>query len=407
MNVPRILIVDDLPEMLMITSKSLLTSGEKYEIREALNGKQAYETMGQWTPDLVITDWDMPAMSGLELISKMKQDETFCDIPVIMITGMMVTPEDLKEAFRCGASDFLRKPFDKTELLARTKAMLIVSKSIKDKKNYNLVLSDYNRFINSLLLAIPSPMVYYNKDGIVLGCNESFQKTFSHISSNFIGTEVYTICPNPEQMKAQSEDMINKGLQQTSFETVMKTVNKEDATFLVTKTIFYSPDKKPEGLICLLSDISEIKQEHARNLEEKKKELVSTAMRLMQYSTMNNKLLEDLEILDKHTDEEGKKLIAEFKSKYNIKVYNSMWEEFETRFGQVYEDFYHRLVKLHPELTPNEKKLCALLKLNLSSKDIAALTLQDAKSVDMARYRLRKKLGLQQEDSLVEYLQSI
>ena len=77
------------------------------------------------------------------------------------------------------------------------------------------------------------------------------------------------------------------------------------------------------------------------------------------------------------------------------------------RFEQVYEVFYKRLMEQFPDLTPGERKLCALLRLNVSSKDIAAITFQNPQSVDMARYRLRKKLNLTGEDNLVDFLTKI
>jgi DNA-binding CsgD family transcriptional regulator len=80
------------------------------------------------------------------------------------------------------------------------------------------------------------------------------------------------------------------------------------------------------------------------------------------------------------------------------------WKEFETHFANVYEDFYKRLVQRHPELTPGERKLCAMLRLKLSTKEIATLTLQNPQTIDIARYRIRKKLQLSQDINLVSYL---
>jgi DNA-binding CsgD family transcriptional regulator len=62
---------------------------------------------------------------------------------------------------------------------------------------------------------------------------------------------------------------------------------------------------------------------------------------------------------------------------------------------------------MFPDLTTGEKKMCALLRLNLSSKDIASITFQNPQSVDMARYRLRKKMDLKKEENLIDFLMSI
>jgi len=71
------------------------------------------------------------------------------------------------------------------------------------------------------------------------------------------------------------------------------------------------------------------------------------------------------------------------------------WEEFDMRFKQVHNAFYDRLLAEFPDLSPNELRLCALLKLNLTTKDISELTGQRRETVEMARFRLRKHLGIQ------------
>jgi DNA-binding CsgD family transcriptional regulator len=87
---------------------------------------------------------------------------------------------------------------------------------------------------------------------------------------------------------------------------------------------------------------------------------------------------------------------------------NDTWKEFELRFNQVHNDFYIKLRKLYPDLSPTEEKLCAFLRLSMSSKEIAAITQQSIKSVEVARARLRKKLNLTNTNSnLVTHLANL
>ncbi len=87
---------------------------------------------------------------------------------------------------------------------------------------------------------------------------------------------------------------------------------------------------------------------------------------------------------------------------------NDSWKEFEIRFNQVHGDFYDKLRKLYPGLSPADEKLCAFLRLNMSSKEIAAITKQSVKSVEVARARLRKKLNLTNTTSnLVSHLSNL
>lgn len=80
------------------------------------------------------------------------------------------------------------------------------------------------------------------------------------------------------------------------------------------------------------------------------------------------------------------------------------WEEFEIYFSNVHNYFFENLSKKHGDLTANEKKLCAFIRMHLSSKEIASITYKSVVSVEQARSRLRKKLGLSKEESLDNYL---
>lgn len=83
---------------------------------------------------------------------------------------------------------------------------------------------------------------------------------------------------------------------------------------------------------------------------------------------------------------------------------NDDWELFQEAFNNADSEFLKNIKALHPSLSPNDLKLCAYLRLNLSSKEIAQLLHISARSVEIKRYRLRKKLQLQREDNLVNYI---
>ncbi len=82
------------------------------------------------------------------------------------------------------------------------------------------------------------------------------------------------------------------------------------------------------------------------------------------------------------------------------------WEFFEEAFNNADKDFFRRLQEKHKELTPNDLRLCAYLRLNLSSKEIAPLLNISIKSVEVKRYRLRKKMNLAHEAGLIDYILS-
>ncbi len=81
-----------------------------------------------------------------------------------------------------------------------------------------------------------------------------------------------------------------------------------------------------------------------------------------------------------------------------------VWKDFEVRFQEVHAGFYKRLNEQFPDLSPNELKLCAFLRLNMSTKEISTITFQSPKSINMARFRLRKKMRMKNYDNLVTFL---
>ena len=83
------------------------------------------------------------------------------------------------------------------------------------------------------------------------------------------------------------------------------------------------------------------------------------------------------------------------------------WHLFEQHFDQVHENFLKRIKEIHPGLTPKDLKICAYLRMNLSSKEIAPLLNISVRGVEISRYRLRKKLGLERDDNLIEYLMKV
>lgn len=135
-------------------------------------------------------------------------------------------------------------------------------------------------------------------------------------------------------------------------------------------------------------------------IEMKNRELSASTLKLIQKEEFITKLKEkiarngsDMNIQD------VKRLIN------NISASNQQnWKEFEARFIDVNKDFYCRLKAAYPKLTQGDLKLCALIKLNFSSKDMAKLMGISVESVHTTRYRLRKKLGLQREVNLTEYI---
>ncbi len=144
------------------------------------------------------------------------------------------------------------------------------------------------------------------------------------------------------------------------------------------------------------------------NLQLKNKELIGKAMVEIHRTEIIEEILQDLkEVKRKAAKKETQQAINYIAKRLKRDTNSNIWEEFEMRFEQVHESFYKNLSKKHPDLTSKDKRLCALLKLNLTSKEIAQITGQSSKSIENARTRLRKKLEITHSDvELSAYLSS-
>ncbi len=125
---PRILCVDDDVTNLSLQEALLVPSG--YEVILAETGGAALEIINHQNIDLVLLDVSMPDLNGFEVCRRIKDDERYQSIPIIMVTGL-TSKEDRIKGIEAGAEDFISKPFDQTELLTRIK-MLLKMKNLHD-----------------------------------------------------------------------------------------------------------------------------------------------------------------------------------------------------------------------------------------------------------------------------------
>jgi ligand-binding sensor domain-containing protein/DNA-binding CsgD family transcriptional regulator len=162
-------------------------------------------------------------------------------------------------------------------------------------------------------------------------------------------------------------------------------------------------EKNEKEIIKLRNEKLEIELAHKNN------ELASSAMHLLQKGELLTNLKEELKRLTKTSSDE--KTIEQYKKIIKILGEDDRvekdWEHFAQHFDNVHSDFLVALKAKHPTLTPNELKLCAHLRMNLTTKDIAQLMNISVRGVEISRYRLRKKLQIPTEMNLFDYLMSI
>ena len=287
----KILLADDEPQNLKSLFEAL--TSENYQIYTAPNGAVAFEQALKYLPKAIIMDWDMPGTSGIEAVRWIREQPQTKNIPIIMATGKMTSVENLKAALDAGASDYIRKPFDTVEIIARVKSMIRFY--LEYQKNIEL-----------------------------------------------------------QQQVAERE-------------------------------------------------IANLKYE----LEMNTSALTVAKLRLIESGQNTSQLISDLEKLKNCDSETGEAIIPKIISYCRANNFKVNWIEFETLFQKVHPSFYNRLQKIFPGLTKNERKICALIKLNLATKEISAIMNKESNAVKKAKHRLKGKLGLKNMDSLYCFVQEI
>ncbi len=115
----NILIVDDSPPMRAVIKKTVKASGFNVgQVFEASNGREALDVMRREWMDLVVTDYNMPEMNGLEMLEEMKKDEILQTVPVVMVTTEG-SRERIERFMSMGVADYIKKPFTPEEIRSK------------------------------------------------------------------------------------------------------------------------------------------------------------------------------------------------------------------------------------------------------------------------------------------------
>jgi len=140
----------------------------------------------------------------------------------------------------------------------------------------------------------------------------------------------------------------------------------------------------------------------------KNKELTTNVLNLLQKNEIIKKITEKLMEVKNNMLPENKAVVQNVITELQQSTNDDLWDEFELRFQHVHNEFYTKLNNLFPDLTTNESKLCAFLRLKMTTKEIAAITKQTQHSIEVARSRLRKKLNLTNTDiNLITFLEQL
>ena len=156
----NILIADDEPNQLELMSFNLSNAG--YSIIKATNGKEAIELIENHSPDLIILDWMMPKMSGIDVCRTLRSRSETKQIPIIILSARS-EDSDKSLGLDTGADDYISKPFSPKELISRVKALL--------RRARPSLVNDILQH-NDLTLSLSEMKVTYKNNNVKLGPKE-------------------------------------------------------------------------------------------------------------------------------------------------------------------------------------------------------------------------------------------
>jgi len=144
--------------------------------------------------------------------------------------------------------------------------------------------------------------------------------------------------------------------------------------------------------------------EYQIELENQKLEIVNYTKNLLKYNNLIYNFRTQLNELKPFLNNEGKKQLFSLFNEYNLRKNEYNWDDFNMMFQQVHRSYYNKLIAKHEDLTTNERKLCVFITMRLNTQEISAITLQSINSINVAKNRLKKKLNIEDEDEIGNYL---
>ena len=320
--------------------------------------------------------------------------------------------EDRSDAFNSGPSTFYRasiyanaaKLYFIGEKKNLAKKYAIKAIKLASDNSYKLTLVNTSKILGDIFSSegkIDSSLVYYK---MYIERNEEYQDEYDVKQL----TKLKMQNEFDEILRQNEIDRIYQKVAYKNRETKFIVTIAFAALMAVILILLYINQKNTNAKLKLKKENLVLeKNKLNQDLEYKKKELASNMLYLMEKNEFISSISKKLIELKPDAKKDNKELIQQIINEIRQNSTTKIWEEFEVRFKEVHVRFYNQLHKEHPDLTLNEIKICAFLRLKMSTKEISSITHQSVKTINMARFRLRKKLNIDRDENLISYLNSL
>ncbi|MGH7950322.1 MAG: PAS domain S-box protein [Limisphaerales bacterium] len=255
---PRsILVVDDDIAVRQIFSAILRTEG--YQVWEGATGRQGLELAREKRPDLVLLDVRLPDLNGMEVCRQIKSDENLRDIFVILCSGAATSSADKVIGLGTGADEYIAKPVNTNELLARVRMLMRLQDTIA-------ALRGSQEHHSRLIEILPDAVCLINREGKLLAVNAQAVAMFGYANpSELVGKNTFDLTAKEdyERIKTDIANTLKTGFIRNAEYTLLK---KDQVPFHVELNATLSPsgNGQPIGMVSVMRDVTERKQAEQR-----------------------------------------------------------------------------------------------------------------------------------------------
>ena len=299
-----------------------------------------------------------------------------------------------------------------------------LGQAYQDTGNYDLAIANYKKGIDiavekkqlESVKNIAKKISYYYRNKRDYKKSLEFQDVYLEMKDSLLNEQIVNRI-NEVQNKHKYEKQANKILvlekENEIKELRLSRKNSQIILLILGSFLFvsviilliqrYKYIKKRSSILILQQEKIHLQEKELLELEQKNlesqlnkknNELASHIMQVSEKNSFFEQMIQKLLDLSKYLKKENQNKLDNLISELRANTQNDIWQEFDIRFTEIQQDFYEKLNSKHPDLSTAERRLCAFLRMNMTSKEIANITHQSPGSIDTARSRLRKKLNI-------------